>query len=62
MFFLACIWKLRFQILKKENNLALFYVSNGYIFNVQRIFDFDTMTKQNDKARIIGSEKWKKLH
>jgi hypothetical protein len=59
---LACIWKLRFQILKKENNLALFYVSNGYIFNVQRIFDFDTMTKQNDKARIIGSEKWKKLH
>ena len=46
MLFLAYIWKLRFQILEKENNLALFYVSNGYIFNVQRIFDFDTLTQQ----------------
>jgi hypothetical protein len=62
LFFLACIWKLCFQILRKENNLALFYVSNGYISIVQRIFDFDTITKQNDKHRIIGSEKWKKLH
>ena len=45
---MACIWKLRFQILEKENNLALFYVSNGYIFDVQRIFDFDTITIQTD--------------
>jgi len=50
LLFLAYIWKLRFQILEKENNLALFYVSNGYIFNVQRIFDFDTITKQTNST------------
>jgi hypothetical protein len=47
---LACIWKLCFQILRKENNLALFYVSNGYISIVQRIFDFDTITIQTDST------------
>ena len=49
MLFLACIWKLRFQILEKEDNLALFYAANGYIFNVQRIFNHNIITKQNKK-------------
>jgi len=48
LLFLARIWQLRFQIFEKENNLALFYVSNGYIFDVQRIFDFDTLTQQTN--------------
>jgi hypothetical protein len=47
--FLAYIWKLRFQILEKEDNLALFYAANGYIFNVQRIFNHNIITKQNKK-------------
>ena len=61
MLFLACIWKLRFQILKKENNLALFYVSNGYIFNVQRIFDFDTITIQTDSTLNNWGGKMEKI-
>ena len=42
---LASIWKSSFQILEKENNQGCF-MSNGYIFNVRRIFDFDTIANK----------------
>ena len=61
MLFLAYIWKLRFQILEKEDNLALFYAANGYIFNVQRIFNHNFITKQNNTTKDNWAKTMEKI-
>ena len=61
MLFLVIFWNLHCQIFKKENSLALFYVSNGFIFIGLCIFDFDTIADSLKLREIIGSRKMEKI-